>query len=96
MFLELTYLLPNSIDEIKKDVAIASLKPDFIQLPTLCPKVVRDLPPLFVIPGLFGRTAVKDLASQLLHPVYCANYPTSTISFKNLASELVEVCGIHI
>lgn len=60
-------------------------------MPSLCARVVREAPPVFIFPGMFGRNSVGKLALQLLHPVYCANYPINYITIKETALILAAV-----
>jgi len=88
LYKKLSLLLPSSIKQLQEETGIAPEKCDFLQLPSLCARVVREAPPLFIIPGMFGRNSVQKLAEQLLHPIFCANYPNTSIPLRETAAEL--------
>lgn len=77
--------------ELKKQAKYAPAKPQLIQLPTLGPRVMRELPPLYIIPGLMSETIVRDLADQLLYPTFCASLPFNNLSLQDTAAELAQV-----
>lgn len=93
---ELQLLLPTSIDDLRKEVRYAPVKPEFVQLPTLGPRTMRELPALFIIPGLSNEKTVAELADQLLYPVFCASLPFNSMSLQDTAVELAEVNRILI
>lgn len=86
---ELDYILPSSIEELTEQYTKAPKKPDFIQLPTLGPRKIRELAPIFVIPGLTDNSRIKDLALELLYPTYCAVYSQQNQSISELANDFV-------
>lgn len=89
--LELQLLLPTAVDELRKQAKRSPAKPEFIQLPTLGPRVMRELPPLFIIPGLASFDIVRDLANQLLYPVFAAVLPYNSMDIQEMAKHLAEV-----
>lgn len=93
-FIELQLLLPASVKELIKQARYADAKPELIQLPTLGPRVMRELPPLFIIPGLMGEGVLRDFADQLLYPTFYASLPFNSLSFQDIAVDLAEVYAI--
>ncbi|XP_045461517.1 fatty acid synthase-like isoform X2 [Harmonia axyridis] len=89
LFKKLDYILPASIEELTEQYVKAPKKPDFIQLPTLGPRKIRELAPMFVIPGLTDISRIKDLALELLYPTYCAVYSQQNQSITQLANDFV-------
>lgn len=89
-------LLPKSVDELKKQAKFAPAKPELVQLPTLGPRVMRELPPLFLIPGLAGMQVVRDLANQLLYPAFYTNLPCNSMSLQDMAVELAQVTTLKL
>lgn len=83
--------MPNSVDELKKEARRAPPKPEFVQLPTLGPRTMRELPPLFIIPGLTGSNIIRELANQLLYPVFLANLPYNSMDIQEMAETIAEV-----
>lgn len=88
---ELQLLLPKSLDELKKHAKFAPAKPELVQLPTLGPRVMRELPPLFIIPGLSGIQVIRDLANQLLYPTFYTNLPCNSMNLHDMAVDLAQV-----
>ncbi|KAF5305398.1 hypothetical protein FQR65_LT07724 [Abscondita terminalis] len=88
LYEKLNLLLPNSLSELKYETVYAPDQIDFLQLPSLCGQVIRDSPPMFMFPGMFQKKVAKNLSLQLLHPVFCANYPNSGISIPAAAEVL--------
>lgn len=87
---ELTLLLPSSLEDFIEEVQDAPTAPDLVQVPTLGPREMRELSPVFIIPGVSGQVECKDMAFQLLYPTFCAVYPSTPISIKDLATNLAE------
>lgn len=81
--------------ELIKQAKYADATPELIQLPTLGPRVMRELPPLFIIPGLMNEVAIRDLADQLLYPTFCAALPFNSLSFQDTAIDLAEVSTLN-
>ncbi|KAF5286879.1 hypothetical protein FQA39_LY00412 [Lamprigera yunnana] len=88
LYEKLSLLLPSSIKELKDETICAPEEIEFSQLPSLCGQVIRDSPPVFIFPGMFQRKSARNLSLQLLHPVFCANYPNTTISTPTAAAAL--------
>lgn len=84
-------ILPNSVEDLKAQVKKASTSPEFIQLTSQGPRTTRELPPIFIIPGLSNLDIIKDLSRELLHPVFCAKLPITKYSIKKIAEILSEV-----
>lgn len=84
-------MLPPSIEVFKDEVLRSTNDANFVYLPSLCPEDVRQIPPVFIIPGLSGTDAIRKLASKLYYPVYCALFPLTGSSIKDLASDLAKV-----
>ncbi|KAF2886940.1 hypothetical protein ILUMI_19233 [Ignelater luminosus] len=96
LYKKLNLLLPSSIDSLMKETIQAPKEPDFIQLPSLSTPKMREVPPIFIIPGIFNGKIVQDLARNLLYPVYCASFPVSWLPYNkiaaNLAQKIKEIC----
>lgn len=91
IFPGLQLLLPASIDDVMKEIKSAPMtKPELIQLPTLGPRCIREVPPLFIVPGLQGKKVVKELANQLLYPTFCAVLPSTPTPLERVAADLAE------
>ncbi|KAK4881873.1 hypothetical protein RN001_005192 [Aquatica leii] len=88
LYEKLNLLLPNSISELKHETVYALEQIEFLPLPSQCGQVIRDSPPVFMFPGMFQRKIARDLSLQLLHPVFCANYPNSSIPIPVAAETL--------
>lgn len=52
---------------------------------------MRELPPLFIIPGLTGSNIIRELANQLLYPVFLANLPYNSMDIQEMAETIAEV-----
>lgn len=87
----MTLILPNSLDELKSQVRKASSTPEFIQLMSQGPRTTRELPPIFIIPGLSSFDIIKEMSKELLHPVFYAKLPMVKCSIKKMADILAEV-----
>lgn len=88
LYKKLNLLLPHSISELKAETCTAPESIEFEQYPSLCGRVIKDSPPVFMFPGLFQRQAAVELSLLLLHPVFCANYPNSTVPMSEAAQTL--------
>ncbi|KAB0802399.1 hypothetical protein PPYR_04585 [Photinus pyralis] len=88
LYKKLNLLLPHSISEMKAETCTAPEGIEFEQYPSLCGRVIRDSPPVFMFPGLFQRRAAVELSLLLLHPVFCVNYPNSIIPVSEAAQTL--------
>ncbi|KAF2893821.1 hypothetical protein ILUMI_12358 [Ignelater luminosus] len=85
LYKKLGLLLPSSISNLKEETKNAPITPDFIPLPSLCSQIERDVPSVFIIPGMFNTRGINDLASKLMHPVFCANFPKKMLPLKTIA-----------
>lgn len=87
--LELPSLLPSSLQSFTHEV----LKPiaHFELLPSLCSREVREVPPVFIIPGFSGIDNIKKLAKKLYYPTYVAGLPSVATPIKDIAAELAMV-----
>lgn len=94
-FTELQLLLPASAKELIKQAKYSEAEPELIQLPTLGPRVMRELPPLFIIPGLMGEGVLRDFADQLLYPTFYASLPYNYLSFQDIAVDLADVSTVN-
>ncbi|KAJ8980787.1 hypothetical protein NQ317_004788 [Molorchus minor] len=89
LFKKLSLLLPTST-EIIKDQKYAPSEPTFVQIVTEGPREIRELAPIFIIPGLTGKKELDELAMNLLYPTFCAVLPSKPIPFKDLAAAYVQ------
>ncbi|KAH0814014.1 hypothetical protein GEV33_008777 [Tenebrio molitor] len=87
---KLTHILPTSLEDFTEETSSAPAKPELVQLVTLGPREMRELSPVFIIPGLSGDKELKEMALQLLYPTFCAVLPSTPLSIKELALDLVE------
>ncbi|KAK9878926.1 hypothetical protein WA026_003749 [Henosepilachna vigintioctopunctata] len=85
LFKKLDYILPSSIEELTEQYIEAPGTPDFVQLPTLGPRKIRELAPIFVIPGLCGEDKIRELSLELLYPTFCAVYSQQNQTISELA-----------
>lgn len=83
-------LLPT-LTEIITMQKMSLVEPDFVQILTDGPTEIRELTPVFIIPGISGHEEVKKLAGNLLYPTYCAIIPATTWSLYKLAQVLAKV-----
>ncbi|EEZ97866.2 fatty acid synthase [Tribolium castaneum] len=90
LFKKLTLILPNSLEDFIEETKSAPAKPQLIQLRTLGPREIRELAPVFIIPGLSGFKEMNEMAFQLLYPTFCAVLPSTPMPIKELALDLVE------
>ncbi|KAF2906137.1 hypothetical protein ILUMI_00041, partial [Ignelater luminosus] len=91
LYKKLNLLLPSSISNLTEETKNALIIPNFISLPSLCAQTVREIPPVFIIPGMFNTSRVKDLASKLLYPAFCANFPKRMLALETIAALLANV-----
>lgn len=89
--IERNLLLPNITDDLEKEARQAPKAPDFVHLPSLSAPTMREVPPIFIIPGIFNKKMVQNLAAKLLYPVYCASFPITWLPFKKMAANLAQV-----
>ncbi|RZB84952.1 fatty acid synthase, partial [Asbolus verrucosus] len=90
LFKKLTLILPTSLEDFIEDSSEAPEKPELVQVPTLGPREMRELSPVFIIPGLSGHKELKEMAFELLYPTFCAVLPSTAMSIKELAADLAE------
>ncbi|KAL1508883.1 hypothetical protein ABEB36_003705 [Hypothenemus hampei] len=90
LFKKLTQMLPNSIEKLTEQTKDAPDEPDIIQLITEGPQEIRELIPLFIIPGLNTESEIEELASHLLMPSFCGILPRTPTTLKELAEKFVE------
>lgn len=64
---------------------------EFELLPSLSTNKVREIPPIFIIPGFSGKDGIKKLASKLYYPTYIAGLPTVATHLENIATDLTKV-----
>lgn len=93
-FAELTLILPTSLEDFIEETKSAPAKPELTQLVTLGPREMRELSPVFIIPGLSGYKEMKEMAFQLLYPTFCAVYPSKPMPIEELAADLAQVKSI--
>lgn len=83
-------MLPSPPDIIR-DQKYASKEPTLVQIVTEGPREIRELAPVFVIPGLAGRKNLDEMAMTLLYPTFLAVLPSTPWSIKDMAVAYVEV-----
>lgn len=70
-----------------------------VELPSLSPgySVVKEVPPVFVIPGLQGLPSevLQPLVQRLMYPVLCARLMHGCTSIPDMAATLIQVIS-HI
>ncbi|XP_066149955.1 fatty acid synthase-like isoform X1 [Euwallacea fornicatus] len=88
---KLYQMLPKSLDELSEQVEEAPEEPELIQLITEGPQEIRELIPLFIIPGLSTEKEIEELAKHLLLPTFCAVLPRKPFTLKELAKKYVEL-----
>lgn len=79
------------MEDFIEETKSAPVKPQLIQMRTLGPREIRELAPVFIIPGLSGFKEMHEMAFQLLYPTFCAVLPSTPMPIKELALDLVEV-----
>lgn len=91
LFKKLTQMLPPSPEELGDQTDDAPDEPELIQLVTEGPREIRELVPLFIIPGLNTNQEIEELARSLLVPTFQAVLPRSLMTLKELAEKYVEL-----
>lgn len=81
---DVTKLIP-SIDDILRLQKNAHNEPELVQVVTEGPVEIRELAPLFIIPGLTGFTELEEMLKNLLYPTFCAVLPTNPWPWEKLA-----------
>lgn len=84
--------LPKTVEEL------LNLNVDLPDYPRFQQYVSKSLPntennsllPVFFIPGL-GLSRIQPLISQIMHPVFCARFPSYINSVENAALSLIWV-----
>lgn len=66
-------------------------EPKLVQLQTLCPQELRELIPLFIIPGLTGGEHLNVLMKNLMYPAFKAILPSSYSNITELGTKYVKV-----
>lgn len=63
------------------------------QLQSACPRVVREIPPLFLMPGLAGRYCpeMKQMIEKIMYPVHCVRYNTEAKTLADIANGVIKV-----
>ncbi|XP_018570431.1 fatty acid synthase-like [Anoplophora glabripennis] len=89
LFKKLSQMLPTPPDIIR-DQKYASKEPTLVQIVTEGPREIRELAPVFVIPGLAGRKELDEMAMTLLYPTFLAVLPSTPWSIKDMAVAYVE------
>lgn len=78
-------------EDIIKDHRYAPEEPALVQIVTEGPREIRELAPVFVIPGVTGRKELDEMAMTLLYPTFLAVLPSTPWSIKDMAVAYVEV-----
>lgn len=89
-YLDLAKILP-SVEELVKSQEDELDEPELLQVITEGPLEIRELAPIFIIPGLTGYSVLDDLLKSLLYPTFCAVYPSKPWPLEKLAEAYVEV-----
>ena len=84
-------MLLTSPEELSEQIKEAPTEPEIVQLVTEGPREIRELVPLFIIPGLNTTKEIEELAKSLLVPTFCAELPSTQMPIKELAEKLVVV-----
>lgn len=84
-------MLPSSVDEITEHSRFAPKEPKLVQMTTLGPRDMRELHPLFIIPGLTGQSEIEELCRELMYPTFCAVLPSTPLSIQEIATNLLDV-----
>ncbi|CAH2007391.1 unnamed protein product [Acanthoscelides obtectus] len=69
----------------------APQEPEWTQVITEGPMEIRELLPLFVIPGLTGREELEKMFESILYPTFLAQLPEKPYPLKKMAEKFVEV-----
>ncbi|KAJ8922067.1 hypothetical protein NQ315_008708 [Exocentrus adspersus] len=89
LFKKLTLMLPTPADVIKEQKR-APAEPTLVQIVTEGPREIRELAPVFIIPGISGRKELDDMAMTLLYPTFLAVLPSTSWSIKDMAEVYVK------
>ncbi|KAJ8961708.1 hypothetical protein NQ318_021308 [Aromia moschata] len=89
LFKNLGLLLPTPADIIK-DQKYSPNEPEMIQIVTEGPREIRELAPIFVVPGISGEKQLDELAMNLLYPTFRVLLPSTKWSLKDLAAVYVK------
>ncbi|CAG9765257.1 unnamed protein product [Ceutorhynchus assimilis] len=89
LFKKLSQMLPSSPEELSEQIKEAPKEPELVQLVTEGPREIRELIPLFIIPGLNTENEIEELARHLLLPTFCAVLPNKPMGLKELAQKFV-------
>lgn len=85
--------LPKTTDELLDLNVDLPEYPQFVQCASkglLQSTDKNSLLPVFIIPGL-GLLRIQPLISKIIHPVYCAKFPSYINSVENAALSLIWV-----
>ncbi|XP_030762053.1 fatty acid synthase-like [Sitophilus oryzae] len=90
LYKKLALLLPNSPDILHQQFEDAPKVPEIVQITTEGPMEIRELAPLFIIPGLNTEAEIEKFARQLFVPAFCAVLPSDPYNVKDLAEIFTE------
>ncbi|XP_060524806.1 fatty acid synthase-like [Cylas formicarius] len=82
---KLSQMLPASPEVVAERSEEAPKEPEMIQIVTEGPREMRELAPLFIIPGLNTEKEVEELGRHLLLPTFVAVLPSTATPVKKLA-----------
>lgn len=87
---DLKLVLPKGLAQVRRLAEEPLARLQLRQLTSSCPKVVREIPPLFVAGGLAGQRCprLRAMALHLMYPVQCARFTTPK-SISELADQFV-------
>lgn len=85
LYRRMTQLLPPSADYICNEVKEAPEEPELTQLTTLGPREMRELIPIFLVPGLNGQQQFDELALELMYPAFGTVLPSKVMPLNQLA-----------
>ncbi|CAG9858377.1 unnamed protein product [Phyllotreta striolata] len=81
---DISKLIPK-IDDIIQRQKNAPSEPDLLQVVTEGPAEIRELIPVFIIPGLAGNKELEIFTRNLLYPTFYAVYPSAPWPLEKLA-----------
>ncbi|XP_071051537.1 fatty acid synthase-like [Onthophagus taurus] len=90
LYIKLVQMLPSSSQELEQIYLESPDKPTFTQVQTLGPCKIREVPPIFVIPGLFNPEILSKMCFPLLHPTFIANFSNSHLPLEEMAKILAK------
>lgn len=84
-------MLPATSEELMEQYKTSSPKAKFRQILTLGPRKIREVPPIFMVPGLYNTKVIHEICFPLLHPTFVAELPNTVTSLEDMANDLAKV-----